>query len=496
MSYIAALAKLSKDRISSFVNSGRDAEIKRLRTLVQASYYSATSESPSMDFSFAGSESINDALKTDLNTLRNRIRYELRQNGPAKGMLKTYANSCVSTGPSLSIESTDKAWNEQAERAFSKWADQAGFTCNQSLGELLHLYVRQFFIAGEFFNIYKSDNDSLNPVKLKLLPIRPDRVASPFTMDNNSFAGITLKNGKPYSYSILKSYGVSSGINQAIGEYDIETVDNVSHIFIYDEPEQLRGEPWLAAGLPDLHKKRRYDEARVAAAVVAAKFAVFITANSAEIDASDILPDGVIELNDGAATILPPGYGISSFSGAQPAAGATDFRREMIANAGAAAGMSSNASNNDSGNSNFASARYDDVGFSLEQGVTRSVISNRFLNVVASKWVKEAAAVRSIGTPPAEYRFIWRWPMAGRHTDPLKAANANAKRLSTGEVTLPTIWAEQGIDKEKGRAELLDDIDWFDKFGLVHPLINYIDDEQSNIDDKDEDENEIDNKDK
>ena len=86
----------------------------------------------------------------------------------------------------------------------------------------------------------------------------------------------------------------------------------------------------------------------------------------------------------------------------------------MVANAGAAAGMSSNAANNDSGDSSFASARYDDVGFSLEQGVTRGIIANRFLNVVAEKWLKEAIPVHSFGDAPAEYRFVWRWPMAGR----------------------------------------------------------------------------------
>ena len=488
MSYISSLAKLSKDRLSDFVHAGRNDEIKRLRSLVQASYYAATSESPSMDFSFAGSESINDALKTDLNTLRNRIRYELRQNGPAKGMLKTYANSCVSTGPTLSIESPDKAWNERTERAFHNWSDQAGYTCNQSLGELLHLYVRQFFIAGEFFNIYKSDKTSANPVKLKLLPIRPDRVASPFTVDNNSFSGITMKDGKPFSYSILKNTGISSGLNQAVGDYATEAVDNVSHIFVYDEPEQIRGEPWLAAGLPDLHKKRRYDEARVAAAIVAAKFAVYITAKADEIAPEDILPEGVIELNDGAATILPAGYDISSFAGNQPNPGATDFRRQMIADAGAAAGMSSNAANNDSGNSSFASARYDDVGFSLEQGVTRGIISNRFLNIVASKWQKEAIAAQVIGKAPEEYRYIWRWPMAGRHTDPLKAANANKTRLETGEATLPTLWAEQGVDKEKGRAELLDDIDWFEDNGLIHPLVAQDEPEIEDNQNKDDDE--------
>jgi len=456
-----------KSKIKPLLQSKKDLEIKKLKSQVQAAYYAATSESPSMDFSFAGSETLNNVLKADLQTLRNRIRYEMRSNGPAKGMLRIYANTCVSTGPTLSIESADTMWNEQVERKFSKWATQAGFTRGESLAEIIHLGIRQFFIAGEFFNLYKSDKKSENAVKLKLLLLRPDRIAAPFGGGlGNSFDGVNFNaNGQPISYSIKSDTMVNS-------TYVTESAENLTHVFQLDEPEQYRGEPWLAAGLPDLHMRRRYDEARVAAAVVAAKFAVFLTSSNTEIPPEEILPEGVVELNDAAATILPPGYGVASFSGSQPAAGATDFRREMNANAGAAAGMSSNVSNNDSGNSSFASARYDDVGFGLEIGVIRDIVANRLLNIIAQKFILEAAAVRDIGPIPEDYKFVWRWPQASRHTDPLKAANANKTSITTGEKTLSDIWAEQGKDKEQMRAALLDDIDWYEANDLLHPLVN------------------------
>lgn len=460
-----------KDKVAPLLISKKQKKINKMRDMVMASYYSATSESPSMDFSFAGSETLNQALRADLQTLRNRIRYELRQNGPAKGMLKTYANACVATGPTLSVESEDKEWNEALERWFAKWAMQAGYTRGESLAEILHLGVRQFFVAGEFFNLYKSDSSTDFPVKLKLLLIRPDRIASPYTgVEVNEFAGITFdSNSRPISYSIrtdntlnyLQSY-----------EFVRESAKNVAHIFQSDEPEQYRGEPWLAAGLPDLHMRRRYDEARVAAAVVAAKFAVFLTSTNTDVSPEDVLPEGIIDLNDGAATILPPGYGVASFSGSQPASGATDFRREMIANAGAAAGMSSNAANNDSGNASFASARYDDVGFGLEQEVVRGIIGNRFLNNTAQRFTREAVAMRLVPPAPMDYRFVWRWPMAARHTDPLKYANANKIRMSTGEASLSDIWAEQGHDKDQMRLALLEDIKWYESHGLIHPMVN------------------------
>jgi hypothetical protein len=66
-------------------------------------------------------------------------------------------------------------------------------------------------------------------------------------------------------------------------------------------------------------------------------------------------------------------------------------------------------------------------------------------------------------------------------------------------VTLPAIWAEQGVDKEKGRSELLDDIDWYEANGLLHPLVNYdepIEDPEDQEDEDNKGENEIMDEDK
>lgn len=446
----------------------RKKAIEKARRSVHAAYYSAASDSSSMDFSFASGVDMQDVLKADLNTLRNRIRYELRQNGPAKGICRSYANACVSTGPCLSIECDPQyaSWAEETEFAFSEWAKTCGYVRGESLAELLHCGVRQFFSCGEYFTLNKIDKDALTPIKLRLLQIRPDRITSPYTpIDNTIIDGVEFnQNGKPIAYHVKNDDTQYTWVR--------EDAKNVRHVFYTESPEQVRGEPWLASGLSDLHKRRRYDEARVAAAIVAAKFAIFLVNNdpSIEVDPRDLLPEGVIELNDGAATVLPPHYGIQSFSGAQPVQGATDFRREMIANAGAAVGMAANAANQDSSSSNFASSRYDDVGLGLEHDVVRSLIANRDLTPLVHKWIKEASAIREIGIAPNWYRLVWRWPHANRHTDPQKAATADEKRVVSGIASKSEIWAEHGLDRERARADLLDDVAWHRKNGLIHPI--------------------------
>ncbi|MFA5430649.1 MAG: phage portal protein [Candidatus Omnitrophota bacterium] len=443
----------------------RRKKIDGYRKAVRAAYYSAASDSQTMDFSFAGSETINDALKADLNTLRQRILYELRQNGPAKGICRNYANACISTGPLISLEVEDafRGWAEETEFAFSEWAKNCGFIRGESLAELLHVGVRQFFSAGEYFPVDKIDTDAVTPVKYRILLIRADRVTSPYGDLQKIKQGIEFDgNGKPIFYHVKSEDGF---------EFAKVSANVMRHVFYPEAPDQVRGEPWLAAGLSDLHKRRRYDEARVAAAIVAAKFAVFLSQKdpNLQLDESTILPEGILDLNDGQATVLPPNVGVESFSGAQPVAGATDFRREMIANAGAAMGMSAAAATMDSSGNSFAGARYDDVGVSLEYEVTRSIIENRDLIPVVHKFIREAVAVMQIPAPPEWYRVVVRWPHANRHTDPQKAANANKTRVESGESTYEDIWAEAGRDREKARAALVEEVKWFRENELIHP---------------------------
>lgn len=450
----------------------RDDKVSKYRDMVKAAYYSAASDSNTMDFSFASGVNMIESLECDLNILRNRIRYELRQNGPAKGLCRVYANACISTGPTLSVEVEpgNEAWAEEVEFMFSEWARSCGYTRGESLAELLHIGVRQFFTAGEYFALDKFDGSANGPLKLRVLQIRPERICNPYSFDiTKTVQGIKFDNaGKPIIYYV-RDENVAGQSNFKFIE---ESARNVRHVFYCESPEQVRGEPWLAAGLPDLHRRRRYDEARVAAAIVAAKFAIFITNSDPQItlDPKELLPDGVIDINDGAATILPPHYGVQSFSGAQPVAGAGDFRREMIANAGAAVGMSAAASTMDSRGNSFAGARYDDVGVGIEHEVLRGIIANRDLNPLASKVISEAVAVREIPTPPEWFRLIWRWPSASRHTDPGKAAQADQIRIASASDSFAQVWSEHGRSKEQSRAEILDDVKWFRDNGLIHPL--------------------------
>jgi len=100
----------------------------------------------------------------------------------------------------------------------------------------------------------------------------------------------------------------------------------------------------------------------------------------------------------------------------------------------------------------------------------RSIICNRDLTPLAKTWLKEAVAIGEVPPMPNWYRFVWRFPLASRHTDPLKAANADKARIESGVDSYAQIWAEHGISKEQRRQEIMEEINWYRKQGLKHPL--------------------------
>ena len=452
-----------------------------MKRMVNAAFYSATSDSPSMDFSFARDAGINQALLSDLQKLRMRCRYELKQNGIAKGIPRIYANSVVGRGPKLSLEGgAFPEWNKTAEKKFARWAQSCDMIGGGSLGLQLHQNCRQLFSAGEYFLAQR--NAAAGDVRLRYLAIRPDRVKTPadalmsLRIDN----GVEVDaDGVPVAYYVLREDpdNTQATLSQSFQDYDRIPVERLIHVFYREEPVQHRGEPWMATSLPVWHKMRRYDEATIAAAIVAAKFAaVLVNLNpDAVADAATILPSTVLDIQDGQMMVPPPGYEPRQIDPKHPANNASDFRRDQIGAAGAATAMPVNIAGQDSSRSNFSSARFDGVSFSQEGAVAREMMECLHLNRLWLAWVKEAMAAGvvqeiDLNDPETSPAVEWLWLEENRHSDPSKQANAEDTRLKSSTATVGQIVMEKGIDRQQHREALLEEVTWYRTHGLTHPL--------------------------
>lgn len=471
-------------RLRSAINailgrSPRTLSASDMKGLVQAAYYAAASDSPTMDFSFARDAGINAALVADLQKLRTRCRYELKQNGVAKGIPRVYANSVIGRGPRLSIEGgRDPEWNKTVEKLFAQWARSADMM-GGSLQLQLHQSCRQFFPAGEYFLAQRASRSG--SVRLRYLAIRPDRVKTPTGLSSSIRVdkGVEVDaDGVPVAYYILKEDPDNSQASSTISVEEFARIPaaQIIHVFYREEPVQHRGEPWMATSLPYWHKLRRYDDATVAAAIVSAKFAaVLVNLNQdAVADAATILPSTVLDIQDGMMMVPPPGYEPRQVDPKHPAQNYSDFRRDQISAAGAPTAMPANIAGQDSSRSNFSSARFDGVSFAQEGAVAREMIETLHLSRVFSSWLAEAVAAGLVDAvdmedPEVAPAVEWLWPEETRHSDPAKQANAEDTRLKNSTATVGQLAMERGIDKQQHRESLLEEVEWYRAHGIMHP---------------------------
>jgi capsid protein len=77
-------------------------------------------------------------------------------------------------------------------------------------------------------------------------------------------------------------------------------------------------------------------------------------------------------------------------------------------------------------------------------------MADTVLDRVFSAWIAEAILISDLVPAPlrsASFEHDWMWD-GQEHVDPLKEANAQAKRLENGTTTLASEYAKQGKDWE------------------------------------------------
>lgn len=474
----------------------------------RSTYDSAMSGSRLMDFGTVRDIGTNQALQAELSTIRARSRHEMKNNGSAKGMGRTYANGVVGkSGARLKINSPNKEWNKLVEAEFAEYAKTCEFRRGKSLGQLVHLGVKQFFPCGEYFIVPRIDHAADTPVKLRFLMIRPDRIITP---NNTGFSdGIeTDVDGRALRYWILKQDPDNLGQNNFFTNYDFESIPakQMIHVFMEDDPIQLRGEPWLAQALVIFHKLRRLDADILSATATASKFAAFMTLTIPEFaeNAEELLPS-IMDLEPGTLTALPAGYDIKQVKPEHPSTNISDFRRDQLATAGRAACMPVNAVTGDSSKHNFASARFDGLMMTTDADLVRAEIETHQLDRMFNMWLAEATRANLIPIPIFKFTISWLWLKSELHTDPLKSANAESTRLKNGTITVGEAVLESGRDDVLHLEKLLNEVEYFRENNIVHPLDaaagvtqdvepDEVDEEDKEEDDEQKEETETENK--
>lgn len=370
-------------------------------------------------------------------TLRDRARYEVRNNSYASGVGHTLANFTIGTGPRPQVLGHEA--HSQIEEDFRAWA------ANDGLAEKLRLMRFARYESGEGFLLRGSrsiDEDSATEVSLTLLPVECDRFtdsAGGGSLDGSD--GIKFdRYGEPVSYAVRDELG---------WKHEEIPAEFVIHYFRQDRPGQRRGIPEITPALPLFAQMRQYTIAVITCAESAARPGGVMQSNSlpGEED-TDEEPESydTFELPNGSMMVLPKGYTYGQVKPEQPTTTYSEFKREILSEAGRCLNVPANVMLGDSSQYNFASGRLDHQTFFVSIGVEQWHIVRVILERIFAWWWQEYRVLKGFSGPAPQVRWYWD---AVPHVDPAKEANAQGTRLANGTTTLAAEFAADGLDWEE-----------------------------------------------
>ncbi len=483
---------------------GKRKKVKVVRPVIlQAVHYDATREPPSLrnHWAYADSKSVDASLSPEVRQrLRNRARYEIANNSYAFGVALTIANNVVGSGPRLQILNEDdskQAANRarEIEWAFDMWAQEI------RLAEKLRSMRFSRFQDGEAFAILHN-NPLLTGVQLDVSPIDCDRVQAEVATTSNplDIDGVIVDQwGNPVKYRVLDDNPGDETGTLAI-KATIYDAKNVVHWFRRNTAEQHRGVTELAASLNLFALLRRYTESVVTAAETAADLAMVFTTDATEDEASyqysssqadqpgqttEIKPRNAadfpeMQFRKGMSLTLPEGWNVSQLRAEQPTTTYSDFKRELLGEIGRSLQIPVNIIAGDSARYNYASGRLDHQEFQKQIRLDQALCRSSVMTPIFNAWYREWALMNgrdSTKIPVAQWYFD-----GFEHVDPVKEANAQAIRLSSGSTNLMIECGKNGLDWEEVMQQRAREVELAKSLGIVQEEPSVVEDR----DDRDE----------
>ncbi|AQT69954.1 phage portal protein, lambda family [Anaerohalosphaera lusitana] len=498
---------------------GRKDMERQVRQAVQRYYEVAASNAQTIkSFGTAQAGDPNDWLSDDVQTLRARASYEIRHNGYAKGMTRTRANDLIGTRPRLQFRSGNAKFDEAVEREWALWAGTSdnpvwgvGY-CDaegtKSLSDILKIAcARHQDDSGDGYIIMTRERRGPGNwrqrgdrgVRLRLRLVHPDRIMTPWGVDDDSVKdGIEYDaNGRPAYYYVMKEHP-NSATADLVGKYEKIPAKYVLHYFEFEYADQAHGEPRITPSLWTWNKMRRYTEAVVGSAELAACLAGIITGDS-DPDDDEVLDWDTVEIVKNALMTVPGGGDIHQFKAEQPTGTYKEFKAELLNEAARPSNMPYNVAAGNSSGYNYSSGRLDKQEYQKDTANERHGVETRILAAIAAEWLREAMLIPGFlpSAPPEVLRNArggWYWDGVG-HVDPQKEANAQETRLHRSKVSnFADECAKDGKDWQQVMIQRAKEKEFAESLGLNYEQAAVADmpPQNGNDDQDDDDEDEDD----
>jgi lambda family phage portal protein len=217
-----------------------------------------------------------------------KSRFFEQNNAVMNRLGDLFENYTVGSNFSVQPASSNPDWNLRAKKWWDTWSRYPDIGSRQSFGTLMSLAARGWFYDGESF-LLLTKGDSGRP---RLQLIEPQQVATPTGQDQSPdiFDGVRFdtKTGRALSYFI----GQETNQGQLTEIRSISS-DSIVHIYEAQRAGQLRGLPFVACVINDLHDLDDLQKLEMESCKLASSVAQVIKTSSGEVQASS-LRSGVV----------------------------------------------------------------------------------------------------------------------------------------------------------------------------------------------------------
>jgi lambda family phage portal protein len=421
-------------------------------------------------------KSINTELRGDLDALRRRSR-ELSKNEPmAKKFLSLVGSNVI--GPNgfklqaraLFGQEADTYANQAIEDAWQRWG--AVGVCDVSgrmtFTDMLRNIARGTARDGEALVRELQGYNNGFGYALQILDI--ERLDTTFNREsangqNAVIMGVEINSyGRPLAFHLASA---QHGRDPTGRNLQRIPADEIIHVFLTDDPEQVRGVPWMHASMMRMHHLKGYEEAAIIAARIGASKMGFFTQaeGTQQQDLAAAIGDGVdsegipfTEAVPGEFGQLPIGVDFKAFDPDYPHDQYPEFTKAAKRDIGSGFDVAYHSLANDLEGVNFSSIRSGTLEERDNWMIIQNWLKGALLERIYPRWLDNAllsgAIVLQNGSPlPAsKYQKFLPHEFLGRRwswVDPYKDMQTNVLALNNVLDSPYNIAAQQGLDIEE-----------------------------------------------
>lgn len=460
---------------TDFVRSGVDPGSR----LVSPVGFEGASEAPRLSPWVPSRLHINAFMSNEGPRLRARVRQLIANTPHGSNASETFAAYAVGTGitPAPRLDSADQ--RKAIKEAFNDWTDEADADGLTDFYGLQTLAARAMFDAGECFARLRPRRveDGLSvPLQIQLL--ESEQLDQSFSEDlgNGSYIrqGIEFDAiGRRQAYHFFVRH---PGDNDPRGfSLDRTRVPAafVLHLFKPIRPGQIRGKPFLTAGMVKLHDYDEYDDAELNRKRGAAMNMGFIkTALGEPADGLPGLVDGQqadpygnagVVMEPSTMHVLPPGKDVTFNEPADVGPNYEAFQYRNLLALCASMGLPYHSVTGDTAKANYSSLRAALVELKrrIEQFQHETLVF-QFCRPIYQGWLTAAILNGTVSLPQFARRqrvyMRCRWiPPRWDWVDPLKDVQAEALEVANGFKPRSEVIYERGEDPEDVDAQIAAD---------------------------------------